>query len=170
MKASNARQDLELRAAAALKAVLAEVSSIKVREIRRQSPDAGRDRGLMAFVDIFGHHHTLACEVQSDGQPGHLRNALAELQSGAAWLPGDATPVIIAPYFSPEAQAWCKENQTGYVDLEGNARIALGEVFIVKRTLPHRSPQRSAWPAGQSVAENIPAPSGIRSSLHPVQA
>ena len=47
------------------------------------------------------------------------------------------TPVIIAQHISDEARAVCKENQAGFLDLEGNARIALGEVFILKRTIPH---------------------------------
>jgi hypothetical protein len=159
MKTSEARQDLEVRAAAALKAVLAEVSTIKVKDIRHESPETGGDHGLMAYVDVFGHRHTLACDVQTDGQPGHLRSALEELRKGHR--AGDATPVIIAPYLSPEAQALCKENMAGYLDLEGNARLALGEVFIVKRTLPHRAQHRSTnmWSAGQSVTEKIPATS-----------
>jgi hypothetical protein len=139
MKTNEAREELEVRAAAALEAVLSAISTIKVREIRHQPQESGRDRSLMAFVDVFGHHHTLACGVHVDGQPGHLRDALEQLRAGAAHLPEGTTPVIIAPYLSPEAQALLKENKAGFVDLEGNARLALGEVFIVKRTLPHQS-------------------------------
>jgi hypothetical protein len=156
MRTSDAKHDLEVRAAAALKAVLAEVSTIKVREIRHQGPETGNDRGLTACVYVFGHRHTLTCGVESDGQPGHVRSALEELRHGAARLPGDAMPVIIAPYLSPEAQAVCKENKAGFLDLEGNARLALGEVFIVKQTLPYRSsvPRPvSAWPGRTQMAE-----------------
>jgi len=161
MKTSDARQDLEIRAAAALKAVLAEVSTIKVREIRHESPDAGRDRSLMAYVDVFGRHHTLACEVQTDGQPGHLRTTLEGLRNCPSHRAGETMPVIIAPYLSPEAQALCKENHAGFIDLAGNARLALGEVFIVKRTMqvPQRNNHRStaAWPMGRDVGEKFPA-------------
>lgn len=159
MKSSDARQDLEVRAAAALKAVLAEVSTVKVKEIRHESPESG-DRALTAYVDVFGHRHTLACEVQTDAHPGRLRTALEEMRNAAGHLPGDAMPVIIAPYLSPEAQALCKENKAGFIDLEGNARLALGEVFIVKRTLPpHRGQHRSTatWPMGRSGSEKFPA-------------
>jgi hypothetical protein len=163
MRTSDAKHDLEVRAAAALKAVLAEVSTIKVREIRHQGPETGSDRGLTACVDVFGHRHTLACGVESDGQPGHVRSALEELRLGAARLPGDAMPVIIAPYLSPEAQAVCKENKAGFLDLEGNARLALGEVFIVKQSLPHRiNGRRTAgtWPARTGVAGKFAAAPG----------
>jgi hypothetical protein len=157
MRASEAKHDLEVRAAAALKAVLAEVSTIKVREIRHQAPETGHDRGLTAYVDVVGHHHTLACGVPCDGQPGHVRSALEELRHGAAQLPGGATPVIIAPYLSEEAQALCKESKAGFLDLEGNARLALGEVFIVKRTLPSRGLHRSTipWSTRGSVPEKL---------------
>jgi hypothetical protein len=146
MKTSEAKHDLEVRAAAALKAVLAEVSTIKLREIRHQTPETGHDRGLTAYVDVFGSHHTLACGVPCDGQTGHVRSALEELRQGAAQFPGDATPVIIAPYLSPEAQALCKESKAGFLDLEGNAQLALGEVFIMKRTLPSYGGHRSTTP------------------------
>jgi len=165
MNVSSARQDLEVRAAAALRAVLAEVSTIKVREIRHESSDNGRDRNLMAYVNIFGNNHTIVCEVQANGQPGHLRSALAEPGRDVAQLPSDATRVIIAPYLSPEAQALCKEIKAGFVDLEGNARLALGEVFILKQTLPQREQHRvvAAWPNRSSVAEKSSAAKGPRS-------
>jgi len=159
MKTSDARQDLEVRAAAALKAALAEVSTIKVQEIRKGSPDVDHDRSFMAYVDVFGHRHTLACGVQTDGQPGHVRTALEGLRNEASRCSDDAMPVIIAPYLSPEAQQLCKENKAGYVDLEGNARLALGEVFIVKRTLPRREHHRSAtaaWPLGRGTSDKFP--------------
>jgi hypothetical protein len=157
MKRTDAKSDLEVRAAAALKAVLGEVSTIKVKEIRRESPE----QGLTAYVDIFGRRHTLTCDVQADGQPGHVRSALEELCNCAAHRTGDAMPVIIAPYLSPEAQALCKEHKAGFLDLEGNARLSLGEVFIVKRTLPNRS---AAWPATPNTAGKFPAVSAHSSS------
>lgn len=159
MRTTDARQDLEVRAAAALKAALAEVSTIKVREIRSASSDLGHDRSFMAYVDVFGHRHALACEVQADGQPGHVRTALEGLRNGTSRCSGDAMPVIIAPYLSPEAQQLCKENKAGYVDLEGNARLALGEVFIVKRTLPrreHHRPAAAVWPLSHGASDKFP--------------
>lgn len=41
-----------------------------------------------------------------------------------------ATPIFIAPYISPAARQLCEEKNVGYLDLEGNARIAFGGVFI----------------------------------------
>jgi hypothetical protein len=163
VNSSDARQQLEARAAEALKAALAEVSTIKVREIRHAPPRAGRENGLMACVDVFGHRHNLACEVENNGQPHLLRSALEEMRKSPGHLRGDTTPVIIAPYLSPEAQALCKKNHAGYVDLEGNASLALGEVFIAKRTLPragqHSSLAAHPWPVGRAAGEKFTAAS-----------
>jgi len=152
MKSHALRHDLEVRAAAALKAALGEVSTIKVREIRHESSRKGR--GLIAYVDILGRRRSLACAVQ-DGHPHELRLAFEEWRTSPAFRASDALPVIIAPRLSPEAQALCREHQAGYIDMEGNVRLALGEIFIVKRTLPHASqapvnPMRST--------ESVPVP------------
>jgi hypothetical protein len=43
-----------------------------------------------------------------------------------------AVPIFIAPYLSPEAQAVCRENKVGFLDLLGNARLVFDSVFIEK--------------------------------------
>jgi len=144
MRTHDARYELETRAAAALMAALTEVSTVKVKEIRRET---GGDANLTVHVDVFGCRHVLACAIHSDGQPQNLIPALEQLCAQETMRSADAMPIVVAPYLSPEAQALCKESRMGYVDLEGNARLALGEIFIVKRTLPHRNQHRSAAPA-----------------------
>jgi hypothetical protein len=146
MKTKNAVDDLELRATEALRTLLGQVSVIKLKQIRRES-----NGSVLADVDVLGHRHTLACEVKSNSQLENLRTALQNLNDEHR---KDATiPVLIAPYLSPEAQAICKESHAGFIDLEGNARLAMGEVFIGKRAItPHTSiavaprPARSAHP------------------------
>ena len=79
----------------------------------------------MVRVDVLGHPYTLACEVKANADPHQLRDVLKELQQSAAHITGDTTLVLIAPYLSPEAQALCNESHAGFLDLEGNARIAI---------------------------------------------
>ena len=134
MKAKNSMDELEARAAEALRALLGEVSVIKLKGIRHDARGA-----VLAHVDVLGHSHTLACQVRTNAGPENLRSALRELHDDAAHF-RNAVPVLIAPYLSPEAQALCKENHAGFLDLEGNARLALGEVFIGKRALTHHAP------------------------------
>lgn len=137
MRTNSSVNDLESRAIAALRAVLGQVSVIKLREIRREDQDPGNDLILVAHLDVLGRAHKLACEVQPNVQPGRLRSALRKTRDSES-----ATRVIIAPYLSPEAQSLCKESHTGFLDLEGNSRIELGEVFIGRRSLTRNSARR----------------------------
>ena len=142
MKAKSSMDELELRATEALRALLGQVSVIKLKDIRRESKGS-----VLAHVEVLGHSHTLACEVHSNAQPENLRNALRQMRNDAAHRTGAAIPVLIAPYLSPEAQTLCKESHAGFLDLEGNARLAMGEVFIGKRALTPRA-QIASTPRG----------------------
>lgn len=138
MKSDRAATDLEVRAAEALKALLEQVSAVKIKEMKHERPTRGRAAEIVAHVDVYGHSHTLTCEVNPDTTPSKVRASLKKLQDSAEQHSGAATAVIIAPYLSPEAQALCKENRAGFLDLEGNARLTLGEFFIGKRSLHHQ--------------------------------
>jgi hypothetical protein len=127
--------DLEVRATEALKSLLEEVSAVKLKDMKREPPARGGATEILAHIDIHGHSHTLACEVNADTRPSKIRASLRKLQDCAAHLAGEATPVLIAPYLSPETQALCKESHAGFLDLQGNARLSLGEVFIGKRSV-----------------------------------
>jgi hypothetical protein len=158
MKMDTISTDLDARASQALQALLGRVSAIELTELKRQSQFRGRFTAILARISIFGHSHTLACELNSSGDPSHLREALHELQSRDAPLAADAIPVFIAPHLSPEAQALCKQNKTGFLDFDGNARLMVGDFFVGTRSLP-----RSA-PAQPSAARHA---SPARSAAHP---
>jgi len=143
MKNNAALADLELRATEALKAVLGQVSVIKLKEMRREAHAQGRSVEILADIDVFGHSHLLACEVKMQGEPAQLRASLCNLRNDSN-VAGKVTPVIIAPYLSPEAQQVCKESDAGFLDLEGNARLSFGEVFIGMRSMPSQSTNQSA--------------------------
>jgi hypothetical protein len=125
MRIVDSAQAAKNLAADALRAVLHHVSAIKLKEIEMDSPGPDLKVDLLAHVDVYGH----------SGRPDHVRTALEALRSHADGLDGNATPVFITPRISEETKAMCGESKTGFLDLEGNARLDLGEVFIVKRTL-----------------------------------
>ncbi|WP_428422650.1 type IV toxin-antitoxin system AbiEi family antitoxin [Methylibium sp.] len=130
LKAQDSMKTLEDSAAAALKALLEQVPVIKLADIEHESlsPDRGVD--IVAHVDVSGRRHTLVCEVKSSGQPRHVRMAALQLRNYMVHHAQQATPVFIAPYLSPEAQALCREESVGFLDLEGNARLLFDTVFI----------------------------------------
>lgn len=121
-------------AVAALKTLLAQVSAIKLREVRIECSAPSRELLIVAYVDIYQHSHTLVCSVKESDDPGNVTDALAELRYRAAELSTHATPVFIAPRVSAAAQALCSGGQAGFLDLEGNARLHLDDMFIRQRS------------------------------------
>jgi hypothetical protein len=93
---------------------------------------SGSDHGvdIVARVNVSDRPHVFVCDVKPSGQPRHVRTALFHLRNYVAHFGSDATPIFIAPYLSPEAQGLCRQNEVGFLDLEGNARIVFDGVFI----------------------------------------
>ncbi|HEY2471619.1 MAG TPA: hypothetical protein VGI45_27780 [Terracidiphilus sp.] len=128
------KRRLENEAAEALRETLSQISVVKVKTIGVE-PAGRADKSLIARVEISGHAHILVCKVAGDSE--HLQRTFDELKGLIAHFPGATTPVLIAPALSDEARALCNDGNTGFLDLEGNARLYFDEVFIAKRSLPH---------------------------------
>lgn len=123
-------KSLEGRAVEALRALLEQVPATELVSIEQEplGPDRGID--IVAHVELAGRRHTLIGEVKSSGQPRHVRVALLQLRNYLAHHGQDATPILIAPYLSPEAQALCRDEEVCFLDLEGNVRLLFDTVFI----------------------------------------
>lgn len=121
---------LESAAVKALRGLLERVPAIKIVDIQHEpvGPDRGVD--IVAHIEVSGRRHTLVCEVKSSGQPRHVRMAALQLRNHMVHHEQQATPIFIAPYLSPEAQALCREESVDFLDLEGNARLLFDTVFI----------------------------------------
>lgn len=130
MKSTRIPNEMEARAAEALGDLLHQVSSIKTRDITFQP--ASRKSNIVADIDVLGHRHRLVCNV-ADGQPDDVKRALQKLRTCAARKKD--TPVLIAPYLSLQDREMCLKNRVGFVDLQGNARLMVDEVFIGKRSV-----------------------------------
>jgi hypothetical protein len=124
-------KEFENQAANALKELLREIPILKLNTIKVGQPGP-RDHGIdiTARVDISGQQHLIVCEAKYNGQPRYVRGAIYQLRSYAAHLQKPATLVLIAPYLSPASRELCRENGVSFLDLEGNARLAFGTVFI----------------------------------------
>jgi hypothetical protein len=123
------------RAANELTNLLGQVSAIKLENIRDEQPVPGSEGGILVQIRVLGHRHTLICRVMSSDEPRPVRAALQKLRNQIANHAGDVTPVIIATNLSPEAQKLCVQSDAGFLDLEGNARLVVNDVFIAKRSL-----------------------------------
>ncbi len=140
MKTTLIPNEMETRAAAALGALLHQVSSIKTRDITFQP--VRRKSDILADIDVLGHNHRLVCNV-ADEQPGNVQRALKKLRTCSDGRHG-ATPVLITLHASPQTRAMCEKSHIGFLDLDGNARLEVGEVFIGKRSV------RSAYASPES--------------------
>jgi hypothetical protein len=160
MKTIDSTTDMQHRAEEALRSALSQVSTIKVREIRRESHLSRAKDRFVAHVEVLGRAHALACEVRTHTLAANLRKAIEELNEEATRHSPAAIPVLILPYLTPDAEAICKETRAAYIDFEGNARISLGEVFIVKRSMRVRdgSAAVSCTVASQEEKTRPPAP------------
>jgi hypothetical protein len=151
MKTSGLKLEMQRHAAEALRSLLTQVSTIKLKEIREELPSRNMKASFVALIDVFGHPRALACHVTSSTERTDLRALLQGLSDDAAQLLPEATPVLIAPYLPPEAQAICKELKASFFDFEGNARLHVDEVFIVRRNLTPRNASLPLAPAFDSV-------------------
>jgi hypothetical protein len=139
MRTASSHHDLGSRAARALRALLNQVSVIRLIDIRSEASDSGGDCVLIADIDVLGRRYTLAADVRPAVPPESLRS-LFKASVGSEM----EARIIIAPHLSAEAQALCKLNHAGFLDLDGNARISLGEVFIGRRSTACRPAHRPA--------------------------
>jgi hypothetical protein len=131
MHDSMKKQEFETRAVDALRDLLGQVSVIKLKEDIKLAP-SGPDPGVdfIAQLNISGKRHTLIGQCTSNGQPRHVRTALLQLRNFVSRLGKNTTPILIAPYLSPEGRALCQEREVGFLDLAGNARVVFNGVFI----------------------------------------
>jgi hypothetical protein len=130
MKEANPMKEAEARAGEALRGLLEKIPILQIEGIEAEAVSGDWEPDLIARLLVDGRQHLLICEYKSNGQPRYARSALLELRNYVAQRAPQATPVFIAPYISPAVRQLCEEKGVGYLDLEGNARIAFGGVFI----------------------------------------
>jgi hypothetical protein len=147
------KRRLENEAVGALRQTLGQISVVKIKDIKVEANQDRSDRTIIADVEIYGHAHRLLCKLVSSYSRRELEHAFLELQRLHAQFQGETTPVLIAPLLTEEAQTLCRESNTSFLDLEGNARLYLDEVFIVKRSLMHPKtlpPQAEILPTSEA--------------------
>jgi hypothetical protein len=137
-------KELERRVAEAVRALLEQVPAIELKGIELEPPGPDARIDILAHVTVSDRPHALVFEVKSTGQPRHVRMALLQLRNYVAHLGAEATPILAAPYLSPEAQTLCREQGVGFLDLEGNARLVFDGVFIERQVDSKPSAQRRA--------------------------
>lgn len=137
MRTSSPTPSINGRALDALQSLFAQISAVRLNEVRaRSTADASGATEFIAHIDIYGRSHTLVCAAATGSDHAALRRSFEQLRCTADAMAPRATPVVIALSASSLARSLCSEYGAGYLDLEGNVRLELGEFFIVRHTLP----------------------------------
>jgi hypothetical protein len=139
MQTHGRMESKKMRAAEALKAALTHVSGVKLRNIEVEPLRSEQNIDIVAHIEIYGHSHTLACILLPNEKPEQVRQTVAGFCDRTLKVAGNATPVLIAPKSSAYLQKLCRESRAGMLDLAGNARIELGDVFIACHHVVARS-------------------------------
>lgn len=128
------RKQLESEAIEALRETLRQISVIEIKDI---AVDRRGHRGetILCHVEIYRHAHLLACKVVDSVELSRMRRVVDDLKAIERERGVVVVPILIAPTLTEEAQALCRDANIGFLDLDGNARLYLDEVFIVKRSL-----------------------------------
>lgn len=116
----------------ALETLLRQVSAIRLKQIRKEGPGSRKTGAEPILVDleVYGHSHLLVCAMHRCDHASDIRAAIDSLRRCAEQAAAGATPVLIAASLTEEAQALCSSLKASYMDLNGNARLELGEFFI----------------------------------------
>jgi len=146
------QKHLEYEAIEALRETLQQISVIKVKDISVDRHSRHGEKTILGHIEIYLHAHVLACKVVSACDAPHLNRAVHELVDLQKSFGIVVMPILIAPAMSEEAQAICRNNNIGFLDLDGNARLYLDEVFIVKRSLHHKAipPRAETLPTSET--------------------
>lgn len=74
---------------------------------------------------------TLLCAILTDGHPQNVLRSIRRIQRAEpAERREDMISILVAPYFSEEARALCRQAGIGYFDLAGNAGLDTSRVFL----------------------------------------
>jgi hypothetical protein len=135
LKVDHSEREIQAEAGEALKRILAQTPIIQNLDIEIEP--TGQTVDLVAHFEVGGRPYALLAEVEGSGQPRHVRAAIHKLSFARDRINPGTRPaaIVIAPYLSEGSRALCQELDVGYLDLEGNCRIALDSVFI-ERTVP----------------------------------
>lgn len=127
-------QEISREAAARLESLMRQVPIVVDATIQKEARLDGLVIDFLATVTTGNESHRLVCEVKSRVHPRQARIAALELADIIERQGNDATGVLVSTYLSPSSRSICKERGIGYLDLQGNARIAFNGVLVERET------------------------------------
>ncbi len=115
------------------------IDGLSIKPLPKSKLSAGVD--LAADVRFEKLQFEMLIEVVAGNSLPILRNKIARLKAFADQK-RDAVPVLVAPYLSPERQKLCRNEGVDFIDLSGNVHLHYKSLYIDKRGLPNRFPEK----------------------------
>ena len=122
---------------------LGEVPAVRSVDIQREvAVGEGKRADIVADIEAGdGQHYQLVVEAKTNAEPRRARDATRQLTAylDALRQPDAPEPVGVlgAPYVSDRAAAVLAELGVGYLDLAGNARLAVGPLYVERTGHPN---------------------------------
>lgn len=104
---------------------------IKIIDIKSKVCISGLKPDFLVTLSVKGKDNILICELRSSGSPSHILSAVIQLKKIVEY--NKWYPVIIAPYISQRSAEICRQNDIGFIDMEGNVFLSFGNILIDKR-------------------------------------
>ena len=142
LKPTRTVKGINLLAAEALQRTLGGVPAITALGLHPQGAEGDETFDILVHLQAAGQPRLLVCEVKSNGQPRYVRAALHKLRNYVTHAAQGAIPVFVAPYLSPNAQALCREEGVGYIDLEGNVHLSFDGIYIERQVATRPESER----------------------------
>lgn len=115
-----------------LRQVLAQVPIVQGLSVQAEMGADGDGQRLDGQADftVQGEPHRLLIECKTTAQPRQVRGAVSQLARAVSRSPVPCQGVLAAPFVSPASRAILAEAGLGWLDLAGNARIALPRLHV----------------------------------------
>lgn len=104
---------------------------LEIQSIQAEAKIIDARADFLITAKLKDKKYTFICELKSLGAPSHVLSAIAQLKKIIEYK--KAYPIIIAPYISQRSAEICRQNEVGFIDLEGNVFLSIGDVLIDKR-------------------------------------
>lgn len=135
---------VEREAEKALRNLLGEIPGVSIRRITHEPPVEDATIDLLVEASTASGPLRIAVEVKSNGQPRLIKDAINQLRHYLEDSPNSATPIVMAPFLSEQSRAICTQENMGYIDFHGNARVVTDMLYIDRQVPGRPDPERRA--------------------------
>ena len=164
LKMAKSLNELEHRAAEALKALLDQVPAISSTDVELEARGMDWHADILARVNAGDRRHVLVCEVKASGQPRHVRMAVLQLRNYAAHYGADAVRSSLPPTCRPRRNRCA--GQRGWAFLISKETPGWSSMGYLSSASFKANPLPIAVNSGRSSSRNPRRSCGLCCAIH----